>query len=58
MDRDFIAYRHTPPHVRWADDAKIVISVVINSEPPQSRSRVLDRLAYPLVTRHNGFKVR
>jgi len=58
MERDFIGYRRTPTQARWAGDAKIIISVVINSEPPQSRSRVLDRLAYPLVTRHNGFEVR
>ena len=32
MERDFIGYGRTPPQVRWPNDAKIAISVVINYE--------------------------
>ena len=31
-ERDFIGYGQTPPQVRWPNDAKIAISVVINYE--------------------------
>ena len=31
-ERDFIGYGRTPPQVRWPNDAKIAISVVINYE--------------------------
>ena len=31
-ERDFIGYGQSPPQVRWPNDAKIAISVVINYE--------------------------
>ena len=41
QDRDLVGYGGAPPRVRWPDDARIAISLVVNDEEG-SENRVRD----------------
>jgi peptidoglycan/xylan/chitin deacetylase (PgdA/CDA1 family) len=38
MERDFVGYGANPPRVKWPNDARIVVSIVINYEEGSERS--------------------
>ena len=37
--RELVGYGEHPPHVRWENDAKVAVQIVVNDEEGSERSR-------------------